>query len=223
VLSEYLVDAQGFRFSKTGVLMYPVVYDFCAHWDHRDIKKPNVPADIDERNRFCGMRLLFETEAISQLRALPADHVTHYDLVLAELIATYGKPAGFAWRGSVDVEPLDAQPAAGSHPDRHFKEYRWCPAPWLGLEAHCDASIVLTLDPELGRGIVLIATPALWQYAFARENGFHSPDALFTLLHAMSPNKRLRPAVAKGAKPADSTTVSLSSSAASPAQGEYRE
>jgi hypothetical protein len=216
VLSEYMIEAQGYRFSKTGVLMYPIVYDFCAHWDQQDFKKPKVPANIDQLNKFCGMRLLFETEALSQLRQLPQDHVTHYDLVLAELIALYGKPAGFAWRGTVDVELLDQPAAVATHADRRFKEYRWCPAPWLGLEAHCKASIVLTLDPALGRGIVLFATPELWQYAFARENGFHRPDALFTLLHAMSPKKRLRvPAARDAGDTATATSLTFTDTARS--------
>jgi hypothetical protein len=51
----------------------------------------------------------------------------------------------------------------------------------------CAASIVLSIDPDVGRAIVLFATPALWQYAFARESSEDvSPDALFTLMHALS-------------------------------------
>jgi hypothetical protein len=50
----------------------------------------------------------------------------------------------------------------------------------------CASSIVLTLDPDLGRGIVLYSTPELWQYAAAREVGPAQPDPLYTLLHALS-------------------------------------
>jgi hypothetical protein len=192
VLSEYMIEGQGFKFSQTGVLMHPVVYDFCAHWDEGSVKKPVVPENVDSRNRFCGMRLLFETESWSQLRELPEDHVTQYDLVLAELISLYGKPAGFAWRGNVYVEPLGDAIDNSTRKQRKFKTFRWCPAPFLGLEAHCDASIVLTLDPELGRGIVLFVTPALWQYAYAREDGPSQPDSLFTLIHDLSPKKKSR-------------------------------
>jgi hypothetical protein len=187
-LSEYVIEGQGFKFSKTGVLMHPVVYEFCAHWEQRTNEKVTAPENLDELNRFCGVRLSFETEALSQLRDLPADHVTRYDLVLAELNSRYGKPAGSARRGRVDIEPTGDKADSSARPDRRFSTYRWCPAPYLGLESHCEVSIVLSLDPQLGRGMVLFATPALWQYAYARESSTPDPDSLFMLMHAISPN-----------------------------------
>jgi hypothetical protein len=36
--------------------------------------------------------------------------------------------------------------------------------------------------------MVLFATPALWQYAYARESSTPDPDSLFMLMHAISPN-----------------------------------
>jgi len=187
VLSEYLIEGQGFKLPQTGVTFYPVVYQFCANWHgvrHR------VPKDFDEINEFCGMRMLFDTESSAQLRQLPADHVTRYDLVLAELIARYGKPANFMWRGKVTVEPVDGPPIWAStgdkaHDDRKFDVYRWCPAPRDGLMTRCKASIVLSIDPDLGRGIVLFSTPEVWRYAWAREASDAAPDPLYTLLHAL--------------------------------------
>jgi hypothetical protein len=187
VLSEYGIEGQGFKFSETGVVLYPVIYQFCANWAK---KKAEVPANIDELNKFCGMRMLFDTESRSQLRELPEDHVTRYELVLAELIAHYGKPAGFMWRGRVTIEPFDENDPRVPRVERKFSTWRWCPAPDQGLQTNCDSSIVLSIDPDLGRGIVLFSTPALWQYAYARETGFSQPDPLFTLLHALQPKAR---------------------------------
>jgi hypothetical protein len=188
VLSEYSLEGQGFKFSETGVLLYPVVYQFCAHWTR---KEAEVPENIDELHKFCGMRMLFDTESRAQLRGLPDDHVTRFELVLAELIANYGKPAGYLSRGRVSIEPLDGT-RTRAVTERKFATWRWCPAPVQGLETRCDSSIVLSIDPDYGHGILLFSSPALWQYAFARETGSSQPDPLFTLLHALQPKERER-------------------------------
>ena len=197
VLSEYMVEGRGFKLPQTGVTFYPVVYQFCANW-HGVRRK--VPKDFDEMNEFCGMRMLFDTESTAQLRKLPPDHVTRYDLVLAELIARYGKPADFTWRGRVTVEPIDGPPIWATsddkaHADRKFDVWRWCPAPRDGLMTRCKSSIVLSIDPDLGRGIVLFSTPEVWQYAYAREQGDAQPDPLYTLLHALPLKSRTAYAV----------------------------
>ncbi|HET8746184.1 MAG TPA: hypothetical protein VFM98_11310 [Ramlibacter sp.] len=184
VLSEYMIESQGFRLSESGVLLHPVVYEFCANWHGM---RRLIPEKFEELNEFCGMRLLFETESQAELRKLPEDHVTQYDLVLSELISRYGKPANFSWRGKVTVESVEGPAVFTPSADRKFSTWRWCPAPRDGLMTRCEASIVLSIDPDLGRGIVLFATPALWQYAFARESSDDSaPDALYTLMHALS-------------------------------------
>lgn len=183
LLSEYLVEGQGFKLPGTGVVLHPVVYQFCANWHSMRNK---VPKNFDEYNKFCGMRMLFDTESVSDLRELPADHVTRYDLVFAELISRYGKPANFTWRGRVTIEPVDGPPSHVPTDDRRFNTWRWCPAPRDGLMTRCDASIVLSIDPDVGRGIVLFSTAALWEFAYARESTRSSPDPLYTLMHALS-------------------------------------
>jgi hypothetical protein len=185
VLSEYLLESQGFRFPTSGVVLHPVVYQFCANW-HGMRKK--VPEDFEELNKFCGMRMLFETETRSQLRELPRDHVTRYDLVFSELLARYGKPEDFKFTGRVTVESAEAPAAAAPGKDRKFSTWRWCPAPRDGLQTRCDASVVLAIDVNLGRGVVLFSTPALWRYAHARESIGEDtvdlpPDPLYALLH----------------------------------------
>jgi hypothetical protein len=183
LLSEYLIEAQGFKFPGTGVVLHPIVYQFCANWHSMRNK---VPKNFDEINKFCGMRMLFDTESTSELRELPGDHVTRYDLVLAELISRYGKPANFSWRGRVTIESVDGPASFVPSDDRKFSTWRWCPAPRDGLMTRCDASIVLSIDPDIGRGIVLFSTAALWEYAYARESGSGTPDPLYTLMHALS-------------------------------------
>jgi len=179
VLSEYKVEGQGFKFQDDGVLMYPAIYQFCAQWDSTERVQPE---NFDQLNKFCGMRLLFDTESLAELRDRPEDYVTKYEHVLDELIAEFGKPAGFLLRGRVTIET-----ASGPEPDgrreRRFSTWRWCPASDRGLATSCKSSIVLSVDPELGRGVVLISAPALWQYAYAREE-LERGDPLFAVMHA---------------------------------------
>jgi hypothetical protein len=194
VLSEYKIPGQGFKFKESGTVMFPVIYQFCANWDST---KKEVPKNFDELNRFCGMRLLFKTESHEQLRTLPADHVTQYDLVLAELIAMYGKPAGYLKRGRVTIETQDENgndpEDVRSEEDRKFSTWRWCPAANSALAPRCDASIVLSIDPDSGRAVVLFSTPALWEYAFARQHAAEEGDPLYAVLHARQPIHRARP------------------------------
>lgn len=181
VLSEYEIDGQGFRFPESDVLLFPVLYQFCAHWDSQERQQPE---NFDSIDQLCGVRMLFETEAAEQLRKLPSDHVTRYELVLAELVAQYGKPAGFVRRGRVEVEVPGEEEVPSARGDREFSTWRWCPAMDGAFSTLCEASIVLSMDPELGRGVVLFATPPLWEYAYVREHGHAQGDPLFALMHA---------------------------------------
>jgi hypothetical protein len=181
VLSEYLIEDQGGRFpgAKDGVLLYPMIYQFCANWDS---VKREVPPKFDEMNKFCGMRLLFESETAEELRKLPADHVTNYDRVLDSLIAKFGKPDRFVRRGQVTIETLEGD--SSDRRERKFRVWRWCPARDRGLHTSCTASVVLSLDLERGKGTVLYSTPLLWEYAYARQNNGYRGDYLFRMLHA---------------------------------------
>jgi|KBSSwiStaDraftv2_1062776.scaffolds.fasta_scaffold111285_2 hypothetical protein len=221
VLTEYYIENQGFKLPTSGVVVAPVVYQFCANWESF-IKE--VPEDIEKLRKFCGVRMLFQSETRAQLRDLPADHVTRYDLVLSELISRYGKPANFTWRGHVMIEPVSGPVGPASRGERKFDTWRWCPAPRDGLMTRCRASIVLTLDPDQGRGIVLISTPAVWQYAMARESGDAKPDPLYTLLHALSLKYRTEYAHReeqryKAEKEAEARKTGLKKPAPEPASG----
>jgi hypothetical protein len=183
VLSEYSIEEQGFRFGDVDpVTLYPVVYQFCANWSGGAEKRGEMPPNFDELNRFCGMRLLFESETREQLRTLPQDHVTNYDRVLKKLIAKYGRPKGFLFRGRVLIETLDGD--SNDPSERRFAIWRWCPARDRALKTDCTASVTLSLDPVTGQGSVLYSTPLLWEYAYARENFGFKGDRLFKMLHA---------------------------------------
>jgi hypothetical protein len=180
VMSEYSIEGQGFKFGTgdEGVLLHPIIYQFCANWD--DTKKL-VPEEFDSMNKFCGVRLLFRTETREELRKLPGDHVTNYDRVLTLLMDRFGKPDGFVRRGQVIIETLEGD---SETPDRKFSVWRWCPARDRALHTSCTASVTLSLDLATGRGTVLYSTPLLWEFAYARENGGFKGEKLFRMLHA---------------------------------------
>lgn len=180
VLSEYAIEGQGFQYGDDArVRFHPVVYQFCANWDST---KKEPPADFDAINKFCGVRLMFQSETREQLARLPAEHVTTYDHVLERLVERFGRPAGLMRRGKVVIETLDGESSSAA--DRKFRVYRWCPAFDRRLHTDCTASVVLTLDPATGVGTVLYSTPLLWEFAYARENNGFKGDRLFRMLHA---------------------------------------
>jgi hypothetical protein len=181
VLSEYTVEDQGARFGteKDNVLLQPIVYQFCANWDST---KREVPPKFDEMNKFCGVRLMFETETRDELSKLPADHVTQYDRVLEKLVAKFGKPYNYVQRGQVVIETMEGD--STDRKERKFRIWRWCPAHDRGLHTSCAASVVLSLEPTTGVATVLYSTPLLWEFAYARENNGYKGDKLFKMLHA---------------------------------------
>jgi hypothetical protein len=181
VLSEYAIPDQGFRFGdeRSGVTIHPVVYQFCANWDET---KKVVPPDFDAMNKFCGMRLHFQSETREELRKLPADHVTVYDSMLERLLAKYGHPDRFIRGGHVVIETEEGEVREVS--DRKFRIWRWCPARNSPFHTDCAASVTLTINPETGVGTVLYSTPLLWEYAYARENNGFKGDKLYRVLHS---------------------------------------
>jgi hypothetical protein len=182
VLSEFVVPDQGLRMGdeKDGVLLHPVVWQFCANWS-ASVKKKDTPPQFDDINQFCGMRLQFQSESREQLAKLPSDHVTVYDRMLKLLLAKFGEPANFARRGKVVIETEEGETADNS--ERKFSIYRWCPAGGDGFHTTCKASVVMSINPATGLGTVLYSTPLLWEYAYARDTN-HQGDKLYKLLHA---------------------------------------
>jgi len=181
VLSEYTIEDQGARFGndKDGLLLHPIVYQFCANWRS---SKREKPLNFDEINKFCGMRLMFKTDSREQLRGKPADYVTPYDRMLDKLIKKFGRPANFVRKGTVVIETLEAE--SKDQADRKFRVYRWCPSnDSLGFHTVCAASVTLALDPATGLATVLYSTPLLWEFAYAREKNARG-DPLYKMLHA---------------------------------------
>jgi len=183
VLSEYTVEGQGFRMGeeKEGLVLHPIIYQFCANWDETKKKVPDYFASV---NKFCGVRLMFQSESHEELAKLPADHVTVYDRMLDKLLAKFGHPDRFVRRGQVLIENEDGEFTSGT--ERKYSTWRWCPARASAFHTDCVASVTMTIDPKSGQGMVLYSAPSLWEYAFAREKNGYKGDWLFKILHARS-------------------------------------
>jgi hypothetical protein len=183
VLSEYAIDDQGFRLgdATTGVVLHPVIYQFCANW--RGKRDKRTPPNFDDLNRFCGMKFMFKTEIGEELRKLKGAQVTAYDRVLQTLIELYGRPKGFSRRAKVFIDTAEDEQIDAEI--RRFNTWRWCPAVDEGLHTDCTASVTLSLDPVTGMATVLYSTPLLWEFAFARQNFGFQGDPLFKALHAL--------------------------------------
>ena len=183
VLSEYAIPDQGFRMGdeKDGVVLHPVVYQFCANW-HASIGKKAPPPNFEDINKFCGMRLEFQVETREELAKLPVDHVTVYDRMLEQLVERFGQPAGYVRRGKVLIETKEGESESAF--GRKFSIYRWCPAGGDGFHTDCKASVVLSIDPTTGQGTVLYSAPLLWEFANAREINGYKGEKLYKMLHA---------------------------------------
>jgi len=180
-LAEYHVAAQGVQFGDSGAILFPLFYQFCAQW--RGFSG-EVPADIQKRMSFCGMRMLFRSRTPAEVAASEnADDLltTNYDRVLQALIEAYGEPEDYEKRGLVIIatpEGKIVQPRA-----RRFHEWRWCSLHGdRDIAPDCSASVVLALDSTTGWGVVLYATRPVWEFAYARQHGGTGGDALYRLL-----------------------------------------
>ena len=182
VLSEYSIDGQGFRFGdeKNGVVLHPVIYQFCANWDET---KREVPPKFDEINKFCGVRFMFQSETREELRAQarrprhqlrPRARETDREIRAARQLRA-ARPGGHRNARRRHHRPEGAQVQHLALVPR---------ARCSGLHTACTASVVLSLEPATGVGTVLYSTPLLWEFAYARENNGYKGDQLFKMLHA---------------------------------------
>jgi hypothetical protein len=179
VLIEHRNESQGFRLGgKQGVLLYPVIFQFCARWDSLKVEEP---PNFRELVKFCGMRLMFRGETDEELAALPAGEPTRFDRVLDHLISQFGRPERFRKRGHVEIEGADGAVVVG---ERRYRTSRWCPPRDRGLSTPCDASVVLAYDGAKRWGYVFYSSPAVWEYAYAREHSGFPGEYLYRMLHA---------------------------------------
>jgi len=178
LFGEFAVPNQGFRFRSTGVLLYPVTYQYCSGWQGNNGKPP---PDIVSKFRLCGVRLVFKSQTAGEINAMADRQLTNYELVLFELIRTYGRPHGYLRRPQVVIETPEG--AIGDGRKRPFKTWRWCPPVGEAFVTPCKASIVLGFNPESGNAVVLYSTPDVWDFARTRDEYEPGHDPMYLFLH----------------------------------------
>ena len=181
-LAEYYVDAQGLQFGEPGAVLFPLFYQFCARWGGVSMR---VPPDIQDKMKFCGMRMLFRSETLKEIRAHDdAEHVTNYDRILRQLIGMHGEPEGYVKRGRVIIHAPGEKIEQAR--ERRFDEWRWCSLRTdRDIAPGCQSSIVFAFDATTGWGVVLYVTRPIWEFAYARHQGGAEDDSLFKLLHGL--------------------------------------
>ena len=180
-LAEYYVDAQGLQFGEPEAVLFPLFYQFCARWGGVSSR---VPQDVQEKMKFCGMRMLFRSETLKELRAHDDGHVTNYDRILRQLIGTHGEPEGYVKHGRVIIHAPGEKIEQAR--ERRFDEWRWCSLRTdRDIAPGCQSSIVFAFDATTGWGVVLYATRPIWEFAYARHQGGAEDDALYKLLHGL--------------------------------------
>jgi hypothetical protein len=183
-LAEYFVDGQGFRIAdpkKPGkAVLFPITYQFCAQWSGFSGK---LDGDALQRLRLCGARLHFRSETALQEQAIrDPEYVTAADRILRWLVANHGEPEGYDLKGAVYVGLADVPREIRERKSRHDNWY-WCNPKVDEPTPRCSASVVYTFDSETGRGQVILLTPAVWMYAYARRFGGSEDDPLYRVLH----------------------------------------
>lgn len=177
VFSEFVVPNQGFRYRLTGVLMYPVTYQFCGGW-HGSDNKPRP--EVLDSFKLCGVRLVFRSQTTAEIATLGDNELTNYELILFELIRQYGRPYGHVRQPEVIIATPDGLQREPHK--RRMRTWRWCP-PIDGWQTPCKASIVLGFSPESGNGVILFSTPEAWQFAYIRDTYIEGHDPMFRFMH----------------------------------------
>jgi hypothetical protein len=156
VLSEYSIDGQGFRFGDetTGVVLHPVVYQFCANWGQT--RKTELPPNFDSINKFCGMKFVFQSESREQLRKLSDEHETTYDRLLEKLIDKYGRPEASRAAARWSSKPWKATDRRRRSQVRHLALVSG--AQWIAHGLHRQRGVVARSGHRQGNGAVLVAT-----------------------------------------------------------------
>lgn len=178
LFGEFVVPNQGFRLESTDIVLYPVTYQFCASWKGGE----KSPEEMAELLTFCGMRMVFQSQTQEQMETMSSEERTTYERVLEHLIGKYGKPKGYKPGQRVIVETADGRFADPR--SRRLDTYRWCPPTGGRFVPTCEASIVLGFSPESGNGVILYATPAVWEFAYARDQSVQGGDPMYRFMHA---------------------------------------
>ena len=164
-----------------GVSAVGVTYLYCAKGNGDHLPKP-----LQKSLALCGARAYFESDTDEVRDLMGPNHQTNLQRLMRKLVADHGVPPGYSLRGQVLLEELGSQSEGKPFPEagERMTAYRWCGLKLDGRDMHppCPATLTLLFDGSTGRGLVLYATPPLYDYAWARHDMGDTENELFVLL-----------------------------------------
>jgi hypothetical protein len=180
-LAEYYFDSESHPWPGKGIDLYTVSYLFCA------TAKTYLPKHIKDSLNLCGARVMFHSEDRSALATRPTGYVTNERRILQQLIKEYGEPPNFQRHGRVLVDPNgdDVWPVDPQAPVDYVL-YRWCglaPSSRL-LHPPCPATVTFVFNETRGVGMVLFATNAVYDYAYARHETGDDNNDVYVILNS---------------------------------------
>ena len=180
-VAEYYQRQDRNPWQAAGVSAVGVTYLYCAKGNGDHLPKP-----MQKHLSLCGARAYFESDTDEVRDLMGPNHQTNLQRLLRKLVADHGVPPGYSVRGQVLLEALDTQPQGKplAETGERVTAYRWCGLKLDGRALHpnCPATVTLLFDGSTGRGLVLYATPPLYDYAWARHEMGDTENEMFVLL-----------------------------------------
>lgn len=171
LLAEYYTPGFDLSTADGTVRVPPASLMFCAQ------QYSQWPISIPFRSMsLCGLRLRINRDRVQPVLA-PTPTSLQFSSALEYLRMAFGEPDNFPPEAAVGVKRVASLPAPGSD------EWHWCKAAGSRSETKCRVSMMLKVDPEDRTGILLLATPVLYQHAVVLQKLQAKDDSLNPLLH----------------------------------------
>ena len=186
-LAEYRstdADRQTASLGESGVSVH-VYYEFCA--EHLSESVHPIGRTFSPDDLFlCGERLSFvATEPPDAQERVLAWLVKHYTMTPELQRIALPHDSSTANTGSSAHAAVLAMPSSRSVSER----YRWCgPSPGSEMYTPCPATVTYAFDRTTRCGAILVMTPPVYQYLWARQ---HFTDNSLTARKLAGPNRYL--------------------------------
>ena len=181
-LAEYYLNVDSNPWASSGVKLYTISYLYCA-----SSRNDYVPSPIKKHLRLCGSRVIFKSDALAELAKRSEGFQSNFDRIVHRLIADYGEPPGYELHGKITIQSATGDDITSTAtPDKpEYVVYRWCgvPLPLRHVRPECNATVTLEFEATHGVGTVLLATPEVYDFAYAIHGVGDQNNDLYRLLY----------------------------------------
>jgi hypothetical protein len=180
-LAEYYFDSEPSPWPGMKIDLYTISYLFCAS------SHSYLPKHIKDSLELCGARVMFHSDDLKQLTTRPNGYVTNERRILQQLINEYGEPPNFHRHGRILIDPNgdEVWPTDTQAPVEYVL-YRWCGLPESSRSLHpaCPATVTFVFNETRGIGMILYATNAVYDYAYARHVTGDDNNDIYVILNS---------------------------------------